>query len=106
MSRDRTPAELRAASAAMKVKGHMSYEEFRAHLELCAEKVVVVHLADGDTITTRIHGTEEDIRAYYRIGSVLNMGTEHDRMVAVVGVDIVGTPENTPCGPADELQRP
>ena len=42
----------------------MGYEEFCKHLELCTEKVVVVHLADGDTITTRIHGTDEDIRAY------------------------------------------
>ena len=44
----------------------MGYEEFCQHLELCTEKVVVVHLADGDAITTRIHGTDEDIRAYYR----------------------------------------
>ena len=63
----------------------MGYEEFCQHLELCTEKVVVVHLADGDTITTRIHGTDEDIRAYYRVGSVLNMGAERDRLVEVVG---------------------
>ena len=44
----------------------MGYEEFCQHLELCTEKVVVVHLADGDTITTRIHGTDEDIRAYLK----------------------------------------
>lgn len=93
MSRDWTPAELQAASAAMKSQGEMGYEEFCAHLELCTEKVVVVHLADGDTITTRIHGTEEDIRAYYRIGSLLNMGTEYDRMVEVVKVDILDAPE-------------
>lgn len=84
----------------------MGYEEFCAHLELCTEKVVVVRLADGDTITTRINGTEEDIRAYYRVGSVLNMGTEHDRMVEVVGVDILDAPGNTPHGPVNELQQP
>ena len=84
----------------------MGYEEFCQHLELCTEKVVVVHLADGDTITTRIHGADEDIRAYYRVGSVLNMGAEHDRLVAVVAVDIMEPPRNTPHAPINELQQP
>ena len=59
MSKSWTPEELAAASAAMKGEGHMSYEEFCAYLERCTEKVVVVHLADGDAITTpsRISGT-------------------------------------------------
>lgn len=105
MSRDWTPAELQAISDIMKARGEMGYEEFCAHLEQCTEKVVVVRLADGDTITTRIHGTEEDIRAYYQVGSVLNMGAEHDRLVEVVAVDI----EDTCTMPHDrltgELQR-
>lgn len=84
----------------------MGYEEFCRHLELCTEKVVVVHLADGDTITTRIHGTNEDIRAYYRVGSVLNMGAEHDRLVEIVAVDIMEPPGNTPHAPVNELQQP
>ena len=33
MSRDWTPEELDAASAAMKAEGHMSYEEFCEELE-------------------------------------------------------------------------
>lgn len=105
MSRDWTPAELRAVSDAMRGRGEMGYEEFCQHLELCTEKVVVVHLTNGDTITTRIHGTNEDIRAYYRVGSVLNMGAEHDRLVAVVAVDIIDALGNTPHSPANELQR-
>lgn len=105
MSRDWTPAELQAVSAAMKARGEMGYEEFCAHLELCTEKVVVIRLSDGDAITTRIHGTEEDIRAYYRIGSVLNMGAERDRLVEIVGVDIMEPPGNAPHGPVNELQR-
>lgn len=105
MSRDWTPAELQAASAAMKAQGNMSYEEFCQHLELCTEKVVVVHLADGDTITTRIHGTDEDIRAYYRVGSVLNMGGEHDRLVEIVAVDIMEPTGNAPHGLIHELQQ-
>ena len=56
MSRDWTPAELQDVSAAMESRGEMGYEEFCRHLELCTKKVVVVHLDDGDTITTRIHG--------------------------------------------------
>ena len=95
MSKSWTPEELAAASAAMKAEGHMSYEEFCAYLERCTEKVVVVHLADGDAITTRIHGTEQDIRDYYRIGSCLNMGAAGDRLVEVVAVDIVDVNGNT-----------
>lgn len=106
MSRDLTPAELQAVSAAMKAKGEMSYEEFCRHLELCTEKVVAVHLADGDTITTRIHGTEADIRTYYRVGSFLNTGTEHDRLVEIMGVDIIEPSGNATHGPINELQRP
>ncbi len=95
MSKSWTPEELAAASAAMKAEGHMSYEEFCAYLERCTEKVVVVHLADGDAITTRIHGTEQDIRDYYRIGSCLNMGAAGDRLVEIVAVDIVDVSRNT-----------
>ena len=95
MSKSWTPEELAAASAAMKAAGHMSYEEFCAYLERCTEKVVVVHLADGDAITTRIHGTEQDIRDYYRIGSCLNMGAAGDRLVEIVAVDIVDVSRNT-----------
>lgn len=95
MSKSWMPEELAAASAAMKAEGHMSYEEFCAYLERCTEKVVVVHLADGDAITTRIHGTEQDIRDYYRIGSCLNMGAAGDRLVEIVAVDIVDVSGNT-----------
>ena len=95
MSRDWTPAELQAVSAAMKAQGNMSYEEFCAHLEQCTEKIVVVRLSDGDTITTRIHGTEQDIRDYYRIGSCLNMGAAGDRLVEIVAVDIEDVSGNT-----------
>lgn len=95
MSKSWTPEELAAASAAMKAEGHMSYEEFCAYLERCTEKVVVVHLAGGDAITTRIHGTEQDIRDYYRIGSCLNMGAAGDRLVEIVAVDIVDVSGNT-----------
>ena len=95
MSKSWTPEELAAASAAMKGEGHMSYEEFCAYQERCTEKVVVVHLADGDAITTRIHGTEQDIRDYYRIGSCLNMGAAGDRLVEIVAVDIVDVSRNT-----------
>ena len=95
MSKSWTPEELAAASAAMKAEGHMSYEEFCAYLERCTEKVVVVHLADGDAIITRIHGTEQDIRDYYRIGSCLNMGAAGDRLVEIVAVDIVDVSGNT-----------
>ena len=106
MSRDWTPAELQDVSAAMESQGEMGYEEFCRHLELCTKKDVVVHLDDGDTITTRIHGTDEDIRDYYRIGSMLNMGAGYDRLVEVVAVDITEFPGNALCAPVNKLQQP
>ena len=95
MSISWTREELAAASAAMKAEGAMRYVEFCAYLERCTETDVVVHLADGDAITTRIHGTEQDIRDYYRIGSCLNMGAAGDRLVEIVAVDIVDVSRNT-----------
>ena len=95
MSRDWTPAELQAVSDAMKAQGNMCFEEFCIYLEQCVEKVVVVRLANGDTITTRIHGNEQDIRDYYRVGSCLNMGTDGDRLVEIVAVDIEDAIYNT-----------
>ena len=91
MSKDWTPAELAAASDAMKRAGQPSYEQFCTELNSAAlkQKVVKVTLADGDTITTRINGTEEDIRQHYLVGSALNTGTVNDKMVVIVAVDIL-----------------
>lgn len=94
MSRDWTPAQLQAVSNAMKTQGEYELCGFCDYLEQCTEKVVAVHLADGDTITTRIHGTEKDIRAYYLVGSFLNIGTVDDRLVEIVAVDIYDASEN------------
>lgn len=54
MSKDWTPDQLRAASAAMKAAGHMSYEEFCAKLdsgEICAKsQIEKQHTADIMTV--------------------------------------------------------
>lgn len=54
MSKDWTPEQLRAASAAMKASGHMSYEEFCAKLasgEICAKsQIEKQHTADIMTV--------------------------------------------------------
>lgn len=91
MSKDWTPDELQAASAAMERAGHPSYDEFCAELEKLGNfgRLVRVTLADGNTITTRINGTDEEIRQYYRVGSLLNVGTVYDDMVKIVAVDIL-----------------
>lgn len=44
MSKDWTPAELQAASAAMKAAGHMSYEEFCDELAKNPLKLVLRHV--------------------------------------------------------------
>ena len=96
MSHDWTPAELQAASSAMKASGHMSYEEFCAELDNVPMNLVRVTLADGDVITTRINGTDEEIRQHYCVGSALNMGATCDRLVEIVAVDISPLVENRP----------
>jgi len=105
MSRDWTPAELQAASTAMKAEGHMSYEEFCADLERKA-KTVKVTFGNGDVITTRMNATEETVRAYYKVGSQMNIGAVHDDFETIVSVDIVDSGGNAPVSPGVELQQP
>lgn len=105
MSRDWTPAELQAASAAMKAEGHMSYEEFCADLGRKA-KTVKVTFGNGDVITTRINAAEETVRAYYKVGSQMNIGTVHDDFETIVSVDIIDSGGNAPVSPGVELQQP
>ena len=52
-------------------------------------RLVRVTLADGNTITTRINGTDEEILAYYRVGSTLNVGAVRDDLVEIAAVEIV-----------------
>lgn len=91
MSRDWPPAELQVVSAAMEARGEMGYEEFCAEMERqgCFGRLTRVTLADGNTITTRINGTDEEILAYYRVGSTLNVGAVHDDLVEIAAVEIV-----------------
>lgn len=105
MSRDCTPAELQAASAAMKAEGHMSYEEFCAALKRKA-KAVKVTFGNGDVITTRMNATEETIRAYYKVGSQMNIGTVHDHFETIMSVDIINSNGEAPVSPGVELQQP
>lgn len=48
MSRDWTPKELAAASAAMKAEGHMSYEEFCEELERTGMHASASHAAGNE----------------------------------------------------------
>lgn len=59
-------------------------------------RLVRVTLADGNTITTRINGTDEEIRAYYRVGSTLNVGAVHDELVRIAAVEIVADGDKCP----------
>ncbi len=50
---------------------------------------IVVTYSDGDTVTTWINGTEDEIRSYFAVGQTFNLGRgEHDRLVQVVSVEI------------------
>jgi hypothetical protein len=52
-------------------------------------RLVRITFADGNTITTRINGTEQEIRDYYKIGSKFNLGTVGDDLQSVVDVEFV-----------------
>ena len=51
-------------------------------------KTVRVTFSDGDSLTTSINGTPEEIRAYY-IGQTFNLGTVADRLVQAVKVEFL-----------------
>lgn len=63
MSRDRTSDERQVSSAAMKAADQPSYEKFCAEVDKLDAfgRLIRVTLEDGNTITTRINGTDEDI---------------------------------------------
>lgn len=51
-------------------------------------KTVKVMFSNGDSVITKINGTESDIRAYY-IGKVFNIGTCGDLLVKAVSVEFL-----------------
>ena len=52
--------------------------------------VVRVTMDDGDTFTTSINGTRAEVEAYYRIGTIFNVGLgPDDNMRRVVRLDFI-----------------
>ena len=51
-------------------------------------KNVKVTFENGDTISTRMNGTKEEITAYY-VGNKFNLGSVEDNMQAAVNVEFV-----------------
>lgn len=52
-------------------------------------RLVKVTFENGDTITTHINGTDEEIKWYYIIGRLFNIGTVADNMQKVEFVEII-----------------
>lgn len=50
---------------------------------------VKVTFEDGDSLKSTINGSEAEIRAYYAIGRIFNLGTVEDRCVAVTAVEFL-----------------
>lgn len=44
---------------------------------------IAVEFKNGDVITTTINGTEQEVRDYYAIGKVFNLGAVTDNMQPV-----------------------
>lgn len=52
-------------------------------------KVATVKFDNEDVITTEINGTDEEIREYYSIGRVFNLGHNgDDLMTKVISIEI------------------
>lgn len=57
-------------------------------------RTIRVHFATGDTITTNINGTADEIREYY-IGNVFNLGTDDPEILSrALSVEFIDTPEH------------
>lgn len=52
-------------------------------------RTVRVIFSNGDTITTSINGTDDQIRDYYSVGRWFNLGNVEDLMVTVTGLEFV-----------------
>ncbi len=52
-------------------------------------KTVKVYFDNGDSITTGINGTDDEIRKYYAIGKYFNLGIDGDLMTKVTEVNFV-----------------
>ena len=51
-------------------------------------RTVKVFFKNGDSITTRINGTEDEIRAYY-VGKVFNIGNTEDDLQEAAEVKLL-----------------
>lgn len=57
-------------------------------------KAVKVTFDNGDIITTKINGTEAEIKSYY-LGKIFNVGILEDCLARAVNVEIIdGAPVN------------
>lgn len=52
-------------------------------------KTVKVTYANGDTITTGINGTEAEVRQYFAIGRVFNIGSVDDNLQAITSLEFI-----------------
>lgn len=46
-------------------------------------RTVKVTFEDGNSLVTSINGNDSDIREYYKIGNVFNLGTDSDNLQKV-----------------------
>ena len=52
-------------------------------------QTVKVTYSDGDTITTGINGTNQEIKEYFAIGRTFNIGNLHDNMQQVTALEFL-----------------
>lgn len=52
------------------------------------QKQVTIRYSNGDHTVTRVNGYDSGIRAYYRIGKVVNIGGVTDNLVRIIKITI------------------
>ncbi len=52
-------------------------------------KIIKITFTSGDSITTRINGTESAIREYYKIGNKFNLGIVDDKFDFVKEIEFI-----------------
>jgi hypothetical protein len=52
-------------------------------------RAVNVTFSNKDIITTNINGTDSEIKDYYKVGRIFNLGSVEDKMAYVVSCEIL-----------------
>ena len=68
-------------------------------------KTVKVIFENGNSFTTRINGTMEEIKEYYAIGTPFNIGSVEDDIQKVAILEFICCNKEVPCCGCSEMEN-